>query len=137
MPSSPVINSGRVVVLFFNKNKAIRNALFLPIPGSWLIARIARSRCWDEFCAIRKRFGISRTKFSVKATYKRLGSYYLYFQPPKDRLFTDNETNTEKVSGVSNATPFVKDAFHDAVINKKNVNELRAKKNRDQICSGL
>ena len=64
----------------------------------------------------------ARDKFSVKATYKRLGSYYLYFQPPNDRLFTENETNTEKVSGIPNATPFVKDAFHDAVINKKNVN---------------
>ncbi len=69
-----------------------------------------------------------RDKFSVKATYKRMGSYYLYFQPPKDRLFTNNETNTEKVTGAPNASPFVKDAFHEAVINGKNLSDLRSVK---------
>ncbi len=67
-------------------------------------------------------------RFSVKATHHRMGSYYLYFQTPKDRLFTNNETNTEKVMNVPNETPFVKDAFHEAIINGKNVAALRALK---------
>jgi len=42
--------------------------------------------------------------------------------------FTENETNTQKVSGVPNKTPFVKDAFHDAVINKTNLEALKQKR---------
>ena len=53
-----------------------------------------------------------RNKNSVKATHHRLGDYYLYFQTPKEKWFTENETNTEKILGIPNKTPFVKDAFH-------------------------
>ncbi len=35
---------------------------------------------------------------------------------PGEFLFTDNETNTERLWGYPNANPFVKDAFHRAVI---------------------
>ncbi|MEO8821354.1 MAG: glucosidase [Ginsengibacter sp.] len=66
-----------------------------------------------------------RDQTSVKATHQRLGSYYLYFQHPRIALFTDNVTNQKKVSGVSNPTPFTKDAFHDAIIRKKNIGTLR------------
>lgn len=67
----------------------------------------------------------SISKTSVKATHERLGSYYLYFQPPRISLFTDNVTNRKKVTGETNPTPFVKDAFHNAIINKKNIGALR------------
>ena len=32
-------------------------------------------------------------------------------------LFTDNDTNTQRVCGSANAAPFVKDAFHEFVVN--------------------
>ena len=32
-------------------------------------------------------------------------------------LFTENETNSHKLFGVDNYTPFVKDAFHRYVVN--------------------
>jgi hypothetical protein len=53
----------------------------------------------------------------VRATHPFIGQYYLYFDPSEQLLFTENETNQEKVSGIANETPFVKDAFHTAVIN--------------------
>ena len=62
---------------------------------------------------------------TVKATHQRLGTYYLYFPRARATFYTENETNTQKVSGVPNATPFVKDAFHDGIIGKKNVKSLR------------
>jgi hypothetical protein len=102
------------------RNRGEKAAPITVLPTLWFYNR------WNQ--TEKKPIITARDKFSVKATYKRLGSYYLYFQPAKDRLFTENETNTEKVSGVPNKTIFVKDAFHDAVINKKNVNELRGKK---------
>ena len=67
-------------------------------------------------------------KNAVQASHYKLGNYYLYFQNPQDCLFTENETNTEKVNNIPNATIFVKDAFNDAVIDGKNIQALRDKK---------
>ncbi len=67
-------------------------------------------------------------KNSVNVNHPRLGNYYFYFQTPDDRLFTENETNFNKVNGTTNETPFTKDAFHDAVINGTNKIKLRNKK---------
>ncbi len=53
----------------------------------------------------------------VSATHPFIGQYYLYYDPPEQLLFTENETNQEKIFGIANETPFVKDAFHAAVIN--------------------
>lgn len=52
----------------------------------------------------------------VKASHKGLGDYYLYFQSPDKFLFTENETNSERLYGFPNGSPFVKDAFHRAVV---------------------
>jgi hypothetical protein len=43
-------------------------------------------------------------------------------------LFTENETNTERLYGVPNRTPYVKDAFHEAVVGKRDgaVNPARS-----------
>jgi hypothetical protein len=62
------------------------------------------------------------------ASDERLGNYYFYFQSARDLLFTNNETNREKVMGLPNEDIFVKDAFHDAVIHGKNLGALKAKK---------
>ncbi len=34
-------------------------------------------------------------------------------------LFTENETNTERIFGVPNSSPYVKDAFHEAIVHGK------------------
>ena len=47
----------------------------------------------------------------------KLGDYQFYFQKPERLLFTENETNTERLYNVPNKNPFVKDIFHKAVIN--------------------
>lgn len=51
----------------------------------------------------------------VRASHEVLGDYFLYFQPAKDTLFTENETNIERIFGATNSSPFVKDAFHEAI----------------------
>jgi hypothetical protein len=65
---------------------------------------------------------------TVKATHERLGTYYLHFQKANDRFFTENETNNEKLFSKPNGSSFTKDAFHDAIIEQKNVDALRKKK---------
>ncbi|WP_306452326.1 MGH1-like glycoside hydrolase domain-containing protein [Foetidibacter luteolus] len=64
---------------------------------------------------------------TVKAIHERLGTYYFYYQKPSEAFFTENETNFEKLFNKPNETPFVKDAFNDAVIHNKRVDELREK----------
>ena len=45
-----------------------------------------------------------------------VGTYNLYFDTPDKLLFTQNETNMERVFNGSNDHPFKKDLFNDAVI---------------------
>ncbi|MEZ4699422.1 MAG: hypothetical protein R2834_03750 [Rhodothermales bacterium] len=49
-----------------------------------------------------------------------LGERWWYMQGPDgsrpELLFTENETNNERLYGVHNPTPYVKDAFHAAVV---------------------
>lgn len=65
---------------------------------------------------------------TVKTTHPKLGEYYLYFEEADERLFTENETNNQKLFGNQNKTDFVKDAFHEAVIHGTNIEALRDKK---------
>lgn len=57
-----------------------------------------------------------------------LGPRYLYFEGSPEALFTDNETNAEKLFKSKNTSKYTKDAFHEAVIrkNKKAVNPKRS-----------
>ncbi|MGN6214082.1 MGH1-like glycoside hydrolase domain-containing protein [Parafilimonas sp.] len=65
---------------------------------------------------------------AVITDHYRLKTNYLYFLDADDRWFTDNETNTEIITGTPNKSIFTKDAFHNAVIKKKNITELRKRK---------
>lgn len=52
----------------------------------------------------------------VKVLHQSLGLYDFYFEQPERYLFTENETNSERLYQQPNASPFVKDAFHTALI---------------------
>jgi mannosylglycerate hydrolase MGH1-like protein len=45
-----------------------------------------------------------------------LGRRYLHAEPGATLLFTENETNTERIFGTPNRSPYVKDAFHEYVV---------------------
>ena len=52
----------------------------------------------------------------VKASHHKAGDYYFYFSDGYTKLlFTENETNSEKLYGIPNDHPFKKDAFHPAI----------------------
>ena len=55
------------------------------------------------------------TAGNVYLTHPRTGNYYFYYQPTDVALMTGNETNTKLLYGQPNQTPFVKDAFHEAI----------------------
>jgi len=52
----------------------------------------------------------------LECVHEDMGSYYLYGEKSGLVVFTENETNRERLFNQPNASPFVKDAFHDAVI---------------------
>ncbi len=49
---------------------------------------------------------------AVETTHPTRGTYFLYAEHAADLLFTENETNTQRLYGQPNSSPFVKDAFH-------------------------
>ena len=53
----------------------------------------------------------------VAAIHPELGDRWLYCDGAPSLLFTENETNTERLVGVPNTAPYVKDAFHSCVVN--------------------
>ena len=56
----------------------------------------------------------------IFADHPRLGRYQLYFnRNPDEILFTENETNQEKLFNIPNNNPFVKDAFHEVIVEGK------------------
>jgi hypothetical protein len=60
----------------------------------------------------------------VLAVHDQLGERYLYCEGDMPLLFTENDTNNERVFRSPNVSPYVKDAFHNHVVhgNKDAVN---------------
>lgn len=47
----------------------------------------------------------------IEVDHPALGHYYLYTEHNVEWMFTENDTNTERLYGQTNPTPYVKDAF--------------------------
>ncbi len=62
----------------------------------------------------------------VFAEHESLGRFYFAYQTPPgakqepEPLFTENETNVQRLYGLPNHNPYVKDAFHEYLVNGKN-----------------
>ena len=52
----------------------------------------------------------------VEAVDPKLGERYLYCEGDVPLLFTENETNTQRIFGVANRSPYVKDSINDYVV---------------------
>jgi hypothetical protein len=52
----------------------------------------------------------------IKAVDAKLGERYLYCDGNVPLLFTENETNTQRIFGVPNRTPYVKDGINNYVV---------------------
>src|SRR5262245_30603376 len=53
---------------------------------------------------------------TVRARHEELGEYWLHCDGSPELLFTENETNAERLWGAPNRTPFVKDGVDRAVV---------------------
>jgi hypothetical protein len=57
---------------------------------------------------------------AVRVQERHLGERWWTVDGDASLLFTENETNTDRLYGVPNRTPYVKDAFHEAVVHGRN-----------------
>jgi hypothetical protein len=56
---------------------------------------------------------------SINAKHEHLGTFHLYCEGARELLFTDNETNFERLFGTPNPTPYVKDGINDFIVEGK------------------
>jgi len=52
----------------------------------------------------------------VDATHPELGAYRLYCDAAPELLFTENETNSQRIFGLPNASPYVKDGIANYIV---------------------
>jgi hypothetical protein len=52
----------------------------------------------------------------IAASHSELGERFLYCEGAASLLFTENETNTERLVGVPNRTPYVKDGINNYIV---------------------
>jgi len=55
----------------------------------------------------------------IETSHPKLGSYWLAAQKSKEILFTENETNGERLYGLKGTTPYFKDSINDFIIHGK------------------
>jgi hypothetical protein len=63
--------------------------------------------------------GSGSTARAMVAKHYQLGDYILYCAGVDELLFTENETNSQRLFGVAAPSPYVKDAFHEYVVSGK------------------
>jgi hypothetical protein len=52
----------------------------------------------------------------IELTHAERGRYTLHFEGAPELLFTENDTNCERIFGVDNSLPFVKDSINDYIV---------------------
>jgi hypothetical protein len=63
-----------------------------------------------------KRPLLQRAGNDVKATHPTLGEWHLHCDGQPPLLFTENETNSQRIFGVANLTPYVKDGINNYIV---------------------
>ncbi|GJD18141.1 hypothetical protein RIVM261_030970 [Rivularia sp. IAM M-261] len=59
------------------------------------------------------------TSSTVRASHPTFGERWLFCQDSKELLFTENETNSERLFGIKNQHPYVKDGINNYIVNGK------------------
>ena len=107
-------------VTISNRGPEQADLVFLPTlwyRNTWSWGAIA------EECLTEPKISIA-SPAAISASHEVMGDYEMTFEKGPDGslpqfLFTDNETNTERLYGVPSGRRYTKDGFHDAVIHGK------------------
>ncbi len=71
--------------------------------------------CKTEYCLTKQQMWLKQPGV-VTGIHESLGKFHFYYDSRATPLFTDNETNFEKLFGAPNRSKYVKDAFHQYII---------------------
>jgi hypothetical protein len=71
---------------------------------------------WPEEAKPSMRDAARRGVTAIAATDALIGDYFVYCEGNPLLLFTENETNNQRLFGTANPTPFVKDGINDCVV---------------------
>ena len=74
---------------------------------------------WDDAHPKGEIFLVQDQAPYIELHHDERGTRYLYFDATPNVLFTENETNTQRLYGTPNASPYVKDAFHNYVVHEQ------------------
>ncbi len=108
------IDQNDLCILIEAKNRSKQSAPLSVLPTLWF-----RKQWSPDLIEGKPEISLiknSEGQVIAEAQHPFIGKYYLYFDPSEHLLFTENETNKEKIFNQPNETPFVKDAFHKGVI---------------------
>ena len=98
-------------------NRGARPATLHVLPHLWF-----RNTWWENEDSPRPMLhaaGAARGVRTIIAQHQELGARYLYCEHAKELLFTNNETNLERVFGIQNRSPYVKDGINDYIVQGK------------------
>jgi len=98
------------------ENRGPEAAVVHVLPTLWFRNTWSWGKCFGSTAkpALRARNG--RT---VDAEHETLGSFVFEVEQEAPLLFTENETNTQKLYGVPNASGFAKDGIHECVVHRR------------------
>src|ERR1700722_10694387 len=71
--------------------------------------------CSHEGCSVKPRIW-RNPQGQIETEHETLESMYLFYDPTDEFLFTENETNYQRLYGSPNNRPFVKDSFHTYIV---------------------
>ena len=106
-------NEHDILVKYTVYNRSQTNAELHLLPTLWF----RNSQDWQH---VDKRPVISQTDTTeLLLETKTIGDYYCYADVKPEFLFTENETNNERLYGAANSLPYVKDGINDFVVDGK------------------
>ena len=73
----------------------------------------------DERPALQRMTKDAAGAIVTRATHPTLGEMFIYSDASAELLFTENETNTQRVAQTPNRTPYVKDGINDYVVHRR------------------
>jgi hypothetical protein len=84
------------------------------LPTLWFRNTWSWGQIYDEFTS-KPALALIRDGM-VGVEHGELGEYQFAYEKAGEPLFTENETNAMRLFGVQNSSPYVKDAFHEYII---------------------
>lgn len=107
-------SSEDILIRFTISNRSSAHAELYLLPTIWF------RNTWQWDIDVSKPFLHLTDKDDLKivhTSHPDLGSYWLYCDKPNRVLFTENETNKERIFNTPNASPYVKDSINEYFVN--------------------